>query len=123
MDTSLLSSILSDIQTVATFIGVIAGGTILTYFLLPHIAGTIHHNFKTLIWVTICISFLVLVAQPNIIQPIIILFQYGFSKFLYQWLPYQYAVTNMNTLLAVLSLMIVRISLFPEQHHSQVHAQ
>jgi len=106
------------IQTFVALIGTITAGTVLTYFILPHVAGHIHANIITLIWVTLLLVMWTYYLSDSV-GAIVIAFQYMFSLLMYHAIPYSYATRLLDIFYVLFSLWVVYIALHPHVRHTQ----
>lgn len=120
MDTSLLSSILSSIGSIATWVGVLSGGTVLTYYVLPHISGRIHANAITFIWVSGLLAAWAFVIQPFYIDPLVSMFRYFLNLIIYPLSPYPMLQSFLDTFYSLLAAWTIKIAFFPDQHHARL---
>jgi len=117
METNLLTQIVGSLQTIGALAGVILSGTILTYFILPHIAGHIHASLMHLLWITLLIGVYVFYIGPEFVDKIVLYIMYGQNIVFYRAIPQEYAQNLYNTELLMISLYIVKLALYPSHHH------
>jgi len=117
-----LGDIYAGVQAIVSFMGILAGGVVLTYYILPYIAESVHGNVITLVWVLVCLAVWEFYLGAGVITPLVTMMQYFFSYIVYTAIPYEYASGLVDVILTVFALWTVKIALFPKQHHESVTA-
>ncbi len=120
MDLTLLESIFASIQPISTWVGVLAGGTVLTYYMLPSISDKIHANAITFVWVTASLSVWTFILQDLLIKPYVLVIQWWMHLYLYPLFPYFMFESISQTIWLLISLLIIKMVLFPNSHHSKI---
>jgi len=112
---SVLAEVMVGIKAIVSFIGLISGAAVITFYILPHFAKSIHGNFLILIWVTLMLATYSFFLQDGVATPIVRLMQFMFRMF-YAAIPQQYAEGIMEAGILGLSVWCLKIALFPDHH-------
>jgi len=115
-----MTELLDAIGVIITFVSVLAGGTVLTYYMLPRISEHIHANLVTLVWVTVLLSLYVFFLHATYIEPLIILAKFIMNKAFYKAITFDAAQRIFDLGYLLVSLWLVKISFFPEKHHDSI---
>jgi hypothetical protein len=118
-DTSFLSGIYDAMRSVSAWVGVLSGGVILTYYVLPHMSGKIYANAITFVWVSALLAVWAFVLQP-ILDPLVIIVQYFMSYVIYPIVPHAMVQSINDTIFSLIAAWFIKIAFFPERHHSKV---
>lgn len=120
MTDGLLQTIIDSVGSIATWISVLAGGTVLTYYVLPHVSQKVHGNAITFIWITGLLTVWAFVIQPLYVTPVVTIAGYYLSLLVYPVVPFAMMQSFVDTFYTLLAAWVVKIAFFPDTHHSKI---
>lgn len=109
-----INDVAQQLGTFLTWVGGIAAGTTIAYFMLTHLAGHVFHNVMWFITIGIMFTLFSLFIQPqlNVWLPIL---QWQ-AQLVYSAIPYEKALHIWDMILLAISVRIYALTAHPHAH-------